>query len=92
MPIPRTPAGSIVQPNTLSGESEPNTLSSMGRSPTARSVAARAANARTAAGSSAGGGWRTSSPARAGGGLLARLISWVLILAVAYFLLMALGR
>jgi hypothetical protein len=88
MPNQRTPGRAVVQPNTLSGQTQPNTLSTMtGRSAPGRRAVAQASGWRVpAAGTPAAGG------SRPGSSVMARVISWVIFLAVAYFLLYAMGR
>jgi hypothetical protein len=88
MPNQRTPGRTVVQPNTLSGETTPNTLSTMTNPSAPGRRAARQPS-----------GWRAPGPgpgaaggARPGASAIGRVISWVIFLAVVYFLLMAVGR
>jgi hypothetical protein len=68
----------MVQPNTLSGQTEPNTLSTM----TGRSVPGPSAPARPR-----GTSGRRANPAPA-----LRLVSWVIFLVMAYVLFSLFGR
>ena len=77
-PNQRTPGRTVVEPNTLTGEAEPNTLSSM----TGRPATGRGAPRRPQA---------ASAPRTVPSPLL-RLMSWVLILIVAFVILSILGR
>jgi hypothetical protein len=72
-PTQRTQGRSTVQPNTLSGQTEPNTLSTM----TGRSAPAGSRPPRP----------RAAPTRRTGAGAALRLMSWVIFLAVAFVLL-----
>jgi hypothetical protein len=74
----RTPGKSEVLPNTLSGEAEPNTLSTMAPQPGATRTATQRARA-------------TSAPRNVPSPVL-RLVSWVVLLIVAFAILSLLGR
>lgn len=79
-----TPPRTEVQPNTLTGEAEPNTLSSM---------AGRPASGWTQGGGQGPAGRpRPGAAPRSMSSPVLRLVSWVVLLIVAFAILSELGR